>query len=224
MALLTEPEARAKFLVPLDVNNDEQIRAVMETVANEFGRIDFLIHAIAFAPLEDLKCDTVEASRKGFLLAMETSAYSLIAVTNALRAVMSDRASVVTLTYYGGEKVVPGYNMMGVCKSALDSIVKYLAFELGPRGIRVNAVSAGPLRTLAGREAGVDDMLLLYERMAPMGRNITHDEVARASGFLLSDLSEGITGEILHVDAGFNILGTPGRMLDHLRGGGLAGK
>jgi enoyl-[acyl-carrier protein] reductase I len=121
------------------------------------------------------------------------------------------------MTYFGGEKAVPGYNIMGVCKAALDSCVKYLAFDLGPRGIRVNAVSAGPVRTLAGRGAGVDDMLLLYERMAPLGRNITHEEVGKAGAYLLSDFSGGITGEILHVDSGYNIMGTPGRLLDGVK-------
>jgi enoyl-[acyl-carrier protein] reductase I len=217
VAQLTEPQPRARFLVPLDVNSDEQIASVMETTAKELGKIDFVVHAIAFAPLEDLKRDTVETSREGFRVAMETSAYSLIAVANAARRVMNDRGSVLTLTYFGGERVVPGYNLMGVCKAALDSIVKYLAYELGPRGIRVNAVSAGPLRTLAGRGAGVDDMLVLYEKMAPLARNVTHDEVARASAFLLSDQGDGITGEILHVDAGYNIMGSPGRMLDQYR-------
>lgn len=214
---LTDPQPNAKFLIPLDVNNDDQIRQVMEATKSELGEIDFLIHAIAFAPLEDLKRDTVETSREGFRIAMETSAYSLIAVTNAARAVLKDRASVVTLTYFGGEKVVPGYNIMGVCKAALDSIVKYLAYDLGPRGIRVNAISAGPLRTLAGRGAGVDDMLSLYEHMAPMGRNITHEEVGRTGAFLLSDMSDGITGEILHIDAGYNVMGSPGRMVEKFR-------
>lgn len=217
VALLTDPEERAKFLVPLDVNNDENIRAVFERTAQEFGKIDFLVHAIAFAPLEDIKCDTVDCSRDGFKLAMETSAYSLVAVSRAARPILNEGGSIVTLTYFGGEKAVPGYNMMGVCKAALDSIVKYLSFELGPSKIRVNAVSAGPIRTLAGRGAGVDDMLILYEQMAPLGRNVTHEEVARSSAFLLSDLSQGITGEILHVDAGYNIMGTPGRMLDKYR-------
>jgi len=218
VALLTDPHPSAKFLVPLDVNNDDEIRGVMARSAEEFGKLDFLVHSVAYAPLEDLKRDTVETSREGFKLAMEISAYSLIAVVNAARDVLADRASVVTMTYFGGEKAVPGYNVMGVCKAALDSIVKYLAFDMGPRGIRVNAVSAGPLRTLAGRGAGVDEMLGLYEKMAPLGRNITHDEVGRTAGFLLSDMSEGITGELLHVDGGYNIMGTPGRLLDAYKG------
>jgi enoyl-[acyl-carrier protein] reductase I len=217
VAQLTDPQPRAKFLLPLDVTKDEDIAAVMQQAAQEFGQIDFLLHSIAFANLDDLKRDTVETSRDGFKLAMEISAYSLLAVTNAARGILKDRGSILTLTYYGGEKVVPGYNVMGICKAALDSIVKYLAYDLGPRGIRVNAISAGPLRTLAGRGAGVDDMLVLYEQMAPLARNITHEEVGRSGGFLLSDMSDGITGEILHVDGGYNTLGSPGRLLDKHR-------
>ncbi|MBX9791177.1 MAG: enoyl-ACP reductase [Pirellulales bacterium] len=211
---LTENLPAAKFLIPLDVNNDEHIRAVVDRAASEFGKIDFLLHSIAYAPLDDLKGDTIACSRDGFKLAMEISVYSLLAVANAAREILNDGASIATMTYFGGEKAVPGYNLMGVCKAALDSCVKYLAYELGPRGIRVNAISAGPLRTLAGTGAGVDDMLILYQQMAPLGRNITHEEVGRIGGFLLSDMSSGITGEILHVDAGYNIMGTPGRMLD----------
>ena len=218
VALLTDAHESAKFLLPLDVTKDDEIRAVMQRTAEEFGKLDFLVHSVAYAPLEDLKRETLQTSREGFKLAMEISAYSLIAVVNAARDVLADRASVVTMTYFGGERAVPGYNVMGVCKAALDSIVKYLAFDLGPRGIRVNAVSAGPLRTLAGRGAGVDEMLGLYEKMAPLGRNITHEEVGRTAGFLLSDMSDGITGELLHVDGGYNIMGSPGRLLDEHRG------
>jgi enoyl-[acyl-carrier protein] reductase I len=217
VALLTDPCAAAKFLVPLDVTNDEQIKEVMDRAAAEFGKIDFLLHAIAFASLEDLKRDTVETSRSGFLMAMEISAYSLLAVCNAARGVLADHAAVATMTYFGGEKAVPGYNVMGICKAALDACVKYLAYDLGPRGIRVNALSAGPLRTLAGRGAGVEDMLGLYEKMAPLGRNITHEEVGRTGAFLLSPMSEGITGEVLHVDGGYNVMGSPGRLLDAYR-------
>jgi enoyl-[acyl-carrier protein] reductase I len=127
---------------------------------------------------------------------------------------LNDGAAIATMTYFGGEKAVPGYNVMGICKAALDASVKYLAFDLGPRGIRVNALSAGPMRTLAGRGAGVDDMLGLYEKMAPLGRNVTHEEVGRTGSFLLSSMSDGITGEILHVDCGYNIMGSPGRLLE----------
>ncbi len=214
VAQLTDPSDQAKFLVPLDVTNDEQIAETMDRTKSEFGKIDFLLHAIAFASMEDLKRDTIETSRGGFLMAMEISAYSLIAVCNAARDVLNDNAAIATMTYFGGEKAVPGYNVMGICKAALDSITKYMAYDLGPRGIRVNALSAGPLRTLAGRGAGVEDMLGLYEKMAPLGRNVTHDEVGRTGAFLLSPMSDGITGEILHVDCGYNMMGSPGRLLD----------
>lgn len=217
VSMLTDTTPRAKFLLPLDVSKDADIAAVMDRAKQEWGTIDFVLHSIAFANLDDLKRDTVETSRDGFKMAMEISAYSLIAVANAARGIMNDKGSILTMTYYGGEKVVPGYNVMGICKAALDSIVKYLAYDLGPRGIRVNAISAGPLRTLAGRGAGVDDMLVLYEQMAPLARNITHEEVGRTGGFLLSSMSDGITGELLHVDGGYNILGSPGRLLDKHR-------
>lgn len=214
---LTDGQPRAKFLAPMDVTDDGQIAAVMGRCQEELGQIDFLLHSIAFAPPDDLRGDTVATSRAGFKLAMEISAYSLIALTHAARDVLTDGASVLTLTYFGGEKCVPGYNVMGVCKAALDSIVKYLAYDLGPRGIRVNALSAGPLQTISGRGAGVDQMLGLYEAMAPLGRNITHEEAGKSGCFLLSDMSSGITGEILHVDAGYNAMGSPGRMLDQIK-------
>jgi enoyl-[acyl-carrier protein] reductase I len=219
VAMLTDAAANAKFLVPLDVNKDADIQAVMQRAKEEFGQIDFLLHSIAFALLDDLKVDTIQTSREGFKLAMEISAYSLIAVANAAQPILAPKASIVTMTYFGGEKAVPGYNVMGICKAALDSVVKYLAYDLGPKGVRVNAVSAGPVRTLAGRAAGVEDMLGLYEKMAPLGRNVTHEEVGRTGGFLLSDMSDGITGEILHLDGGYNIMGSPGRLLDAHRQG-----
>jgi len=214
VALLTDAEPNAKFLVPMDVSKDEDIKAVMDRAAAEFGQLDFVLHSIAHASLDDLKRDTVETSREGFKMAMDISVYSLLAVTNHARPALKDEGSVLTLTYFGGEKAVPGYNVMGICKAALDSAVKYLAFDLGARGIRVNAVSAGPIRTLAGRGAGVDDMLELYAKMAPLGRNITHEEVGAAGAFLLSKAASGITGEILHVDCGYNVMGSPGRLLD----------
>jgi enoyl-[acyl-carrier protein] reductase I len=201
----------------MDVTNDEQIAALMDVAGEKLGKLDFLLHSIAFALPDDLKRDTVETSRAGFKLAMEISAYSLIAITNAARGVMNDGASVLTLTYFGGEKAVPGYNVMGVCKAALDSIVKYLAFDLGPRGIRVNALSAGPLQTISGRGAGVEDMLGLYEAVAPLGRNITHAEAGKTGAFLLSDASGGITAETLHLDGGYNAMGSPGRLLDQIK-------
>jgi len=206
-----------KFLLPLDVNNDEQIAAVMETAKYEFGKIDFLLHSIAFADRADLGRDTVETSRAGFNMAMEISCYSLIAVTNAARPILSERSSVACMTYFGGEKCVPGYNVMGICKAALDATMRYLAYDLGPAGVRVNALSAGPLKTLAGSAAGVGEMLTMYEHMAPLGRNITHEEVGNAGAYLLSDLSDGITGEILHIDGGYNAMGSPGRLIQQMK-------
>ena len=214
VALLTDPEPNAKFLVPMDVSSDDQIAAVMDKARAEFGTLDFLIHSIAYAPMEDLKGETTNCSREGFRLAMETSAYSLLAVGRLGRDLLAPNAAILTLTYFGGEKVVPGYNIMGVCKATLDACVKYMAYDLGPQGVRVNAISAGPLRTLAGRGAGVEDMLGLYQHMSPLGRNITHEEVGKAGAWLVSRDSLGITGELLHVDAGYNIMGSPGRLLD----------
>jgi len=214
---LTDGNAQVKFLQPMDVTKDEQIEAVMDRCQNDLGKIDFLLHSIAFALPDDLKGDTIATSREGFKLAMEISAFSLIALANAAQGVLNDNASILTLTYFGGEKAVPGYNVMGVCKAALDSIVKYLAYDLGPRGIRVNALSAGPLQTISGRGAGVEKMLGLYEGMAPLGRNITHDEAGNSGSFLLSEMSSGITGEILHLDGGYNAMGSPGRLLEKFR-------
>jgi enoyl-[acyl-carrier protein] reductase I len=208
-----------KFLVPLDVQRDEDIAAVMARAKEEFGQIDFLLHSIAFATLDDLRRETVATSRDGFRLAMEISAYSLLAVINAARPLFSDNSSVLTLTYFGGERIVPGYNIMGVCKAALDAAMKYAAFDLGPQGTRVNALSAGPLKTLASSAVGAKGMESLYESVAPMGRNITHEEVGRVGAFLLSDLSNGITAEIIHVDCGYNAMGSPGRLLDQLKPG-----
>ncbi|HMP06896.1 MAG TPA: enoyl-ACP reductase [Lacipirellulaceae bacterium] len=214
---LAEGNPQAKFLQPMDVTSDEQLAELATRCREELGQIDFLLHSIAFAPPDDLRGETIATSRAGFKLAMEISAYSLLALAQATRDVLADGASVLTLTYYGGEKCVPGYNIMGVCKAALDSIVKYLAYDLGPRGIRVNALSAGPLQTISGRGAGVDEMLALYEGMAPLGRNITHDEAGQTGAFLLADMSSGVTAEILHLDAGYNAMGSPGRLGEKIK-------
>jgi enoyl-[acyl-carrier protein] reductase I len=219
VAKLTEGNPRAVFLQPMNVTIDADIEALVGITKQQMGQIDFLLHSIAFANPEDLKGETIDTSRAGFKLAMEISAYSLIALASKSREILNDGASILTLTYFGGEKAVPGYNVMGICKAALDSTVKYLAFDLGPRGIRVNALSAGPLQTVSGRGAGVDEMLGLYEAVAPLGRNITHEEAGNCGAFLLSDLSSGVTGEILHLDGGYNVMGSPGRLLDRLKKG-----
>ncbi len=214
---LTDKCELAKFLVPLDVQQDSNIAQVMQTAAEHFGKIDFLLHSIAFADRNDLARDTIETSREGFKMAMDVSCYSLIAVANAARGILNQGASIAAMTYFGGEKCVPGYNVMGICKAALEATVRYLAYDLGPAGIRVNALSAGPLRTLAGRAAGVDEMLHLYEHMAPLGRNVSHEEVGRTGAFLLSSISDGMTGETMHVDGGYNMMGSPGRLLDKMK-------
>ena len=214
---LTEGNPQAKFLQPMDVTNDDHIAALMGRCREELGQIDFLLHSIAYANPEDLKGDTIATSREGFKQAMEISAYSLMALSHAASELLAENASILTLTYFGGEKAVPGYNVMGVCKAALDCVVKYLAFDLGPKNIRVNALSAGPLQTISGRGAGVDQMLGLYEAVSPLGRNITHEEAGKSGLFLLSDMSSGITGEILHLDGGYNAMGSPGRLLDQIK-------
>ena len=208
---------QTKFVVPMNVQDDQDIASVMETAKQEFGEIDFVLHSIAFADRDDLNRDTVETSREGFKMAMEISAYSLIAVANAAKGILKDNGAIATMTYFGGEKCVPGYNVMGICKAALEAAVRYLAYDFGPRGIRVNALSSGPLKTLAGSAAGVGEMLTMYQDIAPLCRNITHDEVGRSGAFLLSDFSDGITGEVLHIDGGYNAMGSPGRLLDKVR-------
>ena len=213
---ITGYEDQVGFLKPMNVQNDEDIAAFMEHAGQEFGSIDFLLHSIAFADRDDLKRDTVDTSRDGFKLAMDISVYSLIAVTHFAKPLFTDGGSICCMTYFGGEKCVPGYNVMGICKAALDATTRYLAFDMGAMGVKVNALSAGPLKTLAGTAAGVSEMLQMYKHIAPIGRNITHDEVGRVGSFLLSDLSDGISGDIIHVDGGYHAMGSPGRLLDEL--------
>ncbi|MEM6979078.1 MAG: enoyl-ACP reductase [Planctomycetota bacterium] len=217
VAKLTDPSDGAEFLLPMNANNDSDIQAVFEQTKTKFGQIDFLLHSIAFADRDDLGRETMHTSREGFKIAMEASVYSLMAVTAAAEPIMAPGGSILTMTYYGGEKCVPGYNVMGVCKAALEATMRYLAFDMGGRNVRVNALSAGPIRTLAGRAAGVEDMLKMYEHMAPMGRNVTHEEVGQSGAFLLSDAASGISGEILHVDGGYHAMGSPGRLLDQIK-------
>ena len=203
-----------KLVAPCDVNNDGSIEEFFANVKKTYDKIDFLVHSIAFAPGEDIKCPTLLASRQGFQVAMETSAYSFIATSRAAAPLMKDGGSIVAMSYFGGEKVVPGYNLMGLAKSALEMSVRYLAFDLGPDKIRVNAISAGPIKTLASSGiGGISAMLNMNAAIAPLGRNVDQEEVGKSSAFLLSDLSTGVTGEILHVDAGFHVMGGPGRAI-----------
>ncbi len=223
VARLIEPYEQAKFLMPMDVARDEDIQAMAERAGSEFGRVDFLLHAIAHAPLADLKNETIRTSREGFKSAMDISCYSFLAVSNAVRELLNPGASLLTMTYFGGEKAVPGYNVMGICKAALDCTVKYLAYDVGLQGARVNAISAGPVRTLSGRGAGVEEMIELYAAVTPLQRNITEEELGNTGAFLLSEMSSGITGEILHLDCGYNIMGSPGRAAEKLKQGSEEG-
>ncbi len=212
----------AKLVVPCDVQKDEDLTRTFDHAKEVYGALDFVLHSIAFAPLEDLKCAFVDSSREGFKTAMDISVYSLAIVARNAARVMPEGGSILTLTYFGGERVVPGYNMMGVCKAALDASVKYLAYDLGPKKIRVNAVSAGPVKTLAASAVGDFDALAgLYVAVSPMQRNVTREEVGASGMFLLSDLASGITGEILHVDCGYNAMGSPGRAIEAAKGGSL---
>jgi enoyl-[acyl-carrier protein] reductase I len=214
---LAEPIG-ARLITPCDVQNDEDVARVFSQARATFGTLDFVLHSIAYAPVDDLKCPFVKASRDGFKTAMDISVYSLAIVARHAAESMPAGGAIVTLTYFGGERVVPGYNMMGVCKAALDAAVKYLAYDLGPRKIRVNAVSAGPVKTLAASAVGDSDKLAgLYEMSAPMDRNITREEVGAAGMYLLSDHASGITGEILHVDCGYNVMGSPGRAIEKVK-------
>jgi enoyl-[acyl-carrier protein] reductase I len=201
--------AGARLIVPCDVQKDEDVARTFAQAGETFGSLDFVLHSIAYAPIDDLKCAFVNSSREGFKTAMDVSVYSLAVVARHAAGLMPQGGSILTLTYFGGEKVVPGYNLMGVCKAALDASVKYLAYDLGSRKIRVNAVSAGPVRTLAASAVGDhEEMSGLYELVSPMQRNIEREEVGSAGMFLLSDLASGISGEILHVDCGYNVMGS----------------
>ncbi|HPP51998.1 MAG TPA: enoyl-ACP reductase [Thermoguttaceae bacterium] len=198
-----------KLLLPCDVQNDDDITAVFRTVGKTYGRIDMLLHSIAFAPPAELKKPYVQTSREGFHRAMDISVYSLVSACRAASAWMPPGGTILTITYFGAEKVMPGYNLMGVCKAALEHSVRYLAWDLGrEKQIRVNALSAGPMRTLSSAGlAEFDQMLRHAARKACLNRNIEFEEIGATGLYLLSDASSGVTGEIVHVDAGYNIVG-----------------
>jgi len=198
------------FVEPCDVQSDEQIRAVMERWREARGELDILVHALAFARREDLEGAFVDTSRDGFALALDVSAYSLVALVREARPLLHAGSSVLTLSYYGAEKVVANYNVMGVAKAALEASVRYLAADLGPDGIRVNAISAGPVRTLAASGiAGFKKLYGSFAEVAPLRASITPEDVGRTATYLASDLSSAVTGEVIYVDGGFNILGVP---------------
>ncbi len=196
-------------LYPCDVASDDQIRDVFAALGHDFGRLDTLVHSVAYALREDLEGDFAATSREGFRVAHDVSAYSLVALTRAALPLLeaSAQASVVAMTYYGAEKVAAGYNVMGVAKASLEASVRYLAANLGPRGVRVNAVSAGPMNTLAARGIkGFTGMLKHHAEHAPLRRNVELREVADTALFLASPMSSGITGEVIFVDCGYNIM------------------
>jgi enoyl-[acyl-carrier protein] reductase I len=191
-----------------DVSSDDQIDSLFEQLKCRYGRIDALVHSIAYAPPEELRNDFVMTSREGFRIAHEISVYSLIALARAAAPLMSQGGSIITLTYFGAEKVVPNYNVMGVAKAALESTVRYLAYDLGKKNIRVNAISAGPIKTLAGRGiAGLGEMLKAHATRSPLQRNVDVEEVAATAAFLAGRGAAGITGETIYVDCGYNIMG-----------------
>ena len=195
----------AELILPCDVSSDADIESVFEEVGKAWGELDFVVHAVAFANREDLKHSFCQTSREGFKLAMDISAYSLVAVTRYAVPLMKNGGSVVTMSYLGAQRAVPNYNVMGVAKAALEASVRYLAAELGEKAIRVNAISAGPIRTLAASGiANFKEKIRLMDEHAPLRRTVTQEEVGKSALYFLSDLASGVTGEIHYVDAGFN--------------------
>ena len=191
-----------------DVSQDQEIEQLFAQLKSRYGKLHALVHSIAFAPADELKGEFLATSREGFRIAHDVSVYSLIALARAAAPLMEDGGSILTLTYYGSEKVVPHYNVMGVAKAALEASVRYLAYDLGKRRVRVNAISAGPVKTLAARGiSGFGDMLKAHAERAPLQRNVDVNEVAQTAVFLASDAGSGITGEVLYVDCGYNIMG-----------------
>jgi len=207
VAELVEPLNPSLF-VPCNVQSDEQIQSTFETIQEKWGRLDILIHCIAFANKDDLTGDFSKTSRPGFHTALEISTYSLIQLAGAAKPLMTEGGSIVTLTYLGGVRAIPNYNVMGIAKAGLDMSVRYLAAELGPQNIRVNGISSGPIRTLASSAVGgILDMIHHVEEKAPLRRTVTQQEVGNTAAFLCSDLASGITGQVIYVDAGYEIMG-----------------
>jgi enoyl-[acyl-carrier protein] reductase I len=191
-----------------DVSKDEEIERLFSKLKDRYEKLHVLVHSVAFAPPEELKGEFINTTREGFRIAHDVSVYSLIAVARAAAPLMEDGGSVITMTYFGAEKVVPHYNVMAVAKAALECTVRYLASDLGPKRIRVNAISAGPIKTLAARGiSGLGEMLKSHADRAPLKRNVDVNEVGSTGLFLASDASSGITGEVIYVDCGYNIMG-----------------
>jgi enoyl-[acyl-carrier protein] reductase I len=191
-----------------DLSSDAEIEALFATLKEKFGKLDILVHAVAFAPAADMHAEFINTSRDGFRTAMEVSVFSLIAVSRAAAPLMTGGGSIMTLSYYAAEKVVPNYNVMAVAKAGLESTVRYLAWNLGGKNIRVNAISAGPIKTLAARGVGdLSEMMRAHAERAPLHRNVDQLEVGGAALFLASDLASAITGEVMYVDCGYNVMG-----------------
>lgn len=209
VAKIAEQEG-ISFTCPMDAQSDESIRSGFEAIRADFGDIDFFVHCIAFARSEDLEGRFVDTTREGFALALDVSAYSLVPMAREAAKIMPDGGSIVTLSYLGSERVIPNYNVMGVAKAALEASVRYLAYDLGGQNVRVNAISAGPQKTLAASVVGdIDKMIDYTSKVAPLKRNIEGREVGDSSVYLLSELSSGVTGEVLHVDCGYSTMGAP---------------
>ncbi len=207
VAELVEPLQPSLFL-PCDVQDDAQVEGLTAAIGQRWERVDILIHCLAYADREDLTGDFSATSRPGYLKAINVSAFSLVHLTRVIRPLMTEGGSILTLTYLGGVRVIPNYNVMGIAKAALEMNVRYLAAELGPQNIRVNAISAGPIRTLASSAVGgILDMIHHVETSAPLRRTVTQTEVGNTAAFLSSDLASGITGQIIYVDAGYEIMG-----------------
>jgi len=203
-------ELNVKNIYPLDVSKPEELLSLKESIEKEYGKIDFLVHSVAFAPREALDGKFINTTKSAFNTAMEISVYSLIDLVQNLEPVLNEGASILTLTYLGSQKYIPHYNVMGVAKAALEASVRYLAVDLGERNIRINALSAGPIKTLAASGIGDFSEILKYnEKNSPLRKNVTIDEVGKSGMYLLSDLSSGVTAEVHYVDAGYNAMGMP---------------
>lgn len=200
-------EVGADFICEMDVTNDDHYQALHDRVASEWGKFDILVHSLAFADRNDLKSRFNETSRDGFKMACDISAFSLIGLSHALRDLLNEDASIMAMTYHGAVKVLKGYNVMGVAKAALESSARYLADDLGPDGVRVNCISAGPVRTLAASGVpGLRDIFSIVEEKAPMRKNITPDDVGGTAVYLASNLSNGVTGQVIYVDSGLSVV------------------
>lgn len=198
----------SKYVYELDVGNEEHMSRIASLIEKDFGKIDFLVHSVAFAPKEALSEPFMKTTKQAFQIAMDVSVYSLIDLTNRLESVLAEDASILTLSYLGGPKYIPNYNVMGVAKAALESTVRYMAVDLGAKGQRVNAISAGPIRTLAAAGIGDFKQILTWNELnAPLKRNVTIEQVGNSAMYLLSDLASGVTGEIHYVDSGYNVMG-----------------